>query len=43
MEKHKELYEAPAALVCELMVEAVICESGNAGLQDYNWHNLVEE
>lgn len=40
----KLFYEAPATLVFEAKTEGVICTSpGDAGLQNYNWNNPVEE
>ena len=40
----KDLYEEPSITVVELKLEGVIClSSTDAGLQDYNWNNIVIE
>ena len=44
MEKYKDLYEAPAITVVNVNTEGVVCTSpGNAGTQNYYWHEEEEE
>ncbi|MBO4692608.1 MAG: hypothetical protein J5604_07550 [Bacteroidales bacterium] len=40
---NKELYEAPSIQMFEVKIEGVICESGGAGAQNYNWNYPDEE
>ena len=43
-EQGKINYEAPSTLIFEVMTEGVVCTSqGQAGVQDYNWNNVVIE
>ena len=41
--KHHEIYEAPTTDVTEVKLKAIICQSGNAGVQDYYWNEYQEE
>lgn len=44
MEKYKGLYEAPAITAVNVNTESFVCSSpGNAGTQNYNWHEDYEE
>ena len=43
-EQGKINYEAPSILIFEVKTEGVVCTSpGQAGVQDYNWNNVVIE
>ena len=43
-DQDKLFYEAPTTLVFEVKTEGVICtSSGDAGLQNYDWNNPIEE
>lgn len=41
--KHEELYEAPTTDVLEVKNEGIICASGGAGTNNYNWNYPDEE
>lgn len=36
-------YEVPAITVVEVKNGGVICQSGRAGVQNYNWNEYQEE
>ena len=41
--KQKELYEPPTTDVLEVKNEGIICASGGAGTNNYNWNYPDEE
>ena len=44
-EQDKTHYEAPSAMVFEVRAEGAICNTspGEASVQNYTWHDEVEE
>ena len=44
MKEGKAYYQAPLITVVNVNTEGVVCSSpGNAGSQNYNWHDEEEE
>lgn len=40
---NKQNYITPTVRVFELKTQGIICSSGGAGLDDYQWHSPLEE
>ena len=41
--KFKDIYEAPSSLIVEFKSEGMICQSPQEALQNYIWHDILEE
>ena len=41
--EHKDIYEAPSTMIVEFKSEGLVCQSPQEALQNYIWHDILEE